>query len=342
MLCTGDSLATATTSSSSSCSGIASIPIVSPRKSIRDYSDHKADTSTNENSFLLYRGRKSYLMVPVLKALTWFTSEWLWIGLLPIVAIDYFAFVFTEISIYYHLESLGKYHLRRIVAYLLIVLFAGLINDFLLTPPSPLPNSVLDFIHTNLKTGKRNFLNVYFVKWGWLWTYIALIPFFVFTRFYFVKRSLEKEQKLYQYSKTPKRKKSVHFREPLEEGAGDDTHRDSVDQVEKKAETVEQSDQLPPRNDILYFVTQLGWLIVPTLVRLAISTVIWSVSVNFFVNLHHSKSACHFSSNSSKLYFFAQKIDIYLFIIYSHYRFCYRQTWMYKTWSSLAANWIWH
>lgn len=43
-----------------------------------------------------------------------------------------------------------------------------------------LPN---DHWFLTLRTGKKNPLNVYFIKLGWLWTWITLIPFCLLTRF---------------------------------------------------------------------------------------------------------------------------------------------------------------
>ena len=303
----GDSLASTSntaTNVGTTSDTVSSIPIISPRKSIRNYSE-KPNTGLYEDSYLLHKGRKSYLMISFAKALTWFTSKRSLMkkDILVYLNLFFYFFYYLEISIYFHLESLGQYHSRRIFAYFFIILTAGLIKDFLLTPPSPLPISVLEFILTNLRTSKGHFLNVYFVKLGWLWTFIGLIPFFVFTRFFFVIRSFEKEkQKAIQYSKTQNRKKSVHFREPLEESgeAQGDNQGDPVeqDQVDNTGNLVQSDIQLTQKQTINQFVIQYIVQLGPPSIRLIISTIIWSISVDFFVKLHHSKAACHFTNAS--------------------------------------------
>lgn len=48
--------------------------IISPRKSIRDYSPNCSAPKLYEDSYLLYKGRKSYPMILLAKTLTWITS----------------------------------------------------------------------------------------------------------------------------------------------------------------------------------------------------------------------------------------------------------------------------
>jgi len=138
-------------------------------------------------------------------------------------------YLFVELSIYYHHE---KYLNYRLWFYFFTILIAGLVNDFVFAT-NLLPKSAIVFIDTYLKTSTRNVLNLYFVKLGWAWTLFPLFCLVLFTRIFYVKRSIAKAVEL--ASKSSKRKKSVHFREPVEELAGDaptnKAHDDTAEEI---------------------------------------------------------------------------------------------------------------
>lgn len=254
-------------------------------------------------------------MVPLSKALTWLTSEGP--SLVVSHSFDIYAFFIAEICIYYHHT---QYLSKRLLAYFGLILFAGFTRDHLLSPSSPLPVSLLTWIEANLRTSKRNPLNLYFVKLGWLWTFIALIPFFIFTRYHHVRRQQEKYEKPSTTGsagagKVAKRKKSVHFREPLEDSphgtAGSvatDTNTSSPtvaidDPSEMVAEMREYETEETEEESLLCQVKQFCILyarqLLPTAVRLSIATLIWYYSVNFFVYYADLKGECRYA-NSSK------------------------------------------
>lgn len=164
-----------------------------------------------------------------------------------------------------------------------------------------MPYSVLEWINQNLRTQKRNFLNLYFVKLGWLWTFISLIPFFLYTRFYLVKRSKERELRPDHASK---RKKSVHFREPLEDRPdGIVTIDQSIDdQLEKRAAEVQDSEEEETNNVNKTWIEpyiSVGRELLSTFIRLAVTTLIWYYSVNFFVYYANVNGECRYKANSS-------------------------------------------
>lgn len=293
--------------------GISSCPIISPRKSIRNYSCSSSSSPTKqqlyEDSFLLYKGRKSYLMVPVSKALTWLMSKCLsgLCGTLKVLNPFFLCSTFfSEIGIYYHHK---QYLTKRLLAYFSLIIIAGLVRDFLLaSPSSPLPISVLEWINLNLRTHKRNFLNLYFVKLGWLWTFISLIPFFLYTRFYLIKRSKERDLRLDQGGLSSKRKKSVHFREPLEDRPdGVVTIDRSVDdQLDKRVVEVHEASEgeETTATDLSkawkHTAILIGRELFSTFIRLAVATLIWYYSVNFFVYYANLNGECRLKENASK------------------------------------------
>lgn len=62
---------------------------------------------------------------------------------------------------------------KRIIYYLYLVIFGGILSDFM-------PN----FLQTVVpfKSEKHHFLNVYFVKLGWFWTTLFIVPFLILTQ----------------------------------------------------------------------------------------------------------------------------------------------------------------
>lgn len=222
-------------------------------------------------------------MVPVSKALTWL----------------------MKIGIYYHHK---QYLTKRLLAYFSLIIIAGLVRDFLLaSPSSPLPISVLEWINLNLRTHKRNFLNLYFVKLGWLWTFISLIPFFLYTRFYLIKRSKERDLRLDQGGLSSKRKKSVHFREPLEDRPdGVVTIDRSVDdQLDKRVVEVHEASEgeETTATDLSkawkHTAILIGRELFSTFIRLAVATLIWYYSVNFFVYYANLNGECRLKENAT-------------------------------------------
>lgn len=259
--------------------------IISPRKSIRDYSPNCSAPKLYEDSYLLYKGRKSYPMILLAKTLTWI----------------------TKLSIYYQHR---QYLTRRIWIYFILILIAGLIRDYALVTPSLLPDFVIEFIETHLKTSKKHFLNIYFVKWGWLWTFIALIPFYLITRFYSTKRIFEVDHK---HSDKIGRKKSVHFREPLEDNSNKIDNQNkretvaSVENIEEELENINlEEDNLP----FILFGKQFLNELFPAAIRLSITTIIWYFSVKFFVYYANIDGHC-INSNSTVIESASNKLECF-------------------------------
>ncbi|KAF7495936.1 hypothetical protein SSS_09603 [Sarcoptes scabiei] len=100
--------------------------------------------------------------------------------------------------IYMHHSHIPK----RLILYLFSIILFGSIKDYFLDDSqiAHSNHSVIDSVLSYIKSEKKSFLNLYFVKWGWLWTWIALIPFLIFTRIVFVLNQIKKKQQQKNYS----------------------------------------------------------------------------------------------------------------------------------------------
>ncbi|OTF74281.1 Scs3p-like protein, partial [Euroglyphus maynei] len=156
----------------------------------------------------------------------------------------------------------------RLSIYFILIIVAGIIKDYVgLDPPdqdtSLLPISILNFVHKYLRTSKRSFLNVYFVKLGWFWTLVETIPFILITRFMISLQKYSKQNNDNNGSLKNSKWKQMKNYDTLEQSTGGD-------------EIAQQQQQQQQRNDnqkqITTFLHEyLGELTSP-FIRLALAT----------------------------------------------------------------------
>lgn len=152
----------------------------------------------------------------------------------------------------------------RLGLYLAVITLAGLIKDYLF--PRISSTKLFEFI-SSLQSAKKSVLNVYFVKLGWLWTLVALLPFILITRTLFVRRN---------------------------------TCRAACRSEVTTYNTVATPNGSPKQSNPQWTSRVSHWLLslLAPLARLALATAIWYYSTQLFVHVAQVTSYCQMSNSS--------------------------------------------
>ncbi|KAH9493805.1 fat storage-inducing transmembrane protein 2 [Dermatophagoides farinae] len=189
----------------------------------------------------------------------------------------------------------------RLAIYFLMIIVAGLIKDYVGldspdTDTSLLPESLLNFIHRYIRSSKRSFLNVYFVKFGWFWTLVETVPFILATRFIVTFRKYYSKQQKNDGSENSRNKKRKNY-DTIKSSTGGD-----------------EIDGLPQQKDIgqnnfkqLPFIQEYFLELASPFIRLALATIGWYFSVQSFVMI--AKMTGHCQSKDKLLVYLHAEID---------------------------------
>ena len=186
----------------------------------------------------------------------------------------------------------------RLAIYLLMIIIAGSIKDYVgLDPPdqdvSILPLSILNFIHRYLRSSKRSFLNVYFVKLGWFWTLIETIPFILITRLMITIRRRKSEHN----DNNCKLIKMKNYNTIKSSTGGDE-----IAQQQQQQNNVDHNQHQIPSPSIIiksFFHDYLDELTGP-LIRLSLATIVWYFSVESFVYIGKLTGHCQSNDKCKK------------------------------------------
>ncbi|KAH9421341.1 fat storage-inducing transmembrane protein 2 [Dermatophagoides pteronyssinus] len=194
----------------------------------------------------------------------------------------------------------------RLAIYLLMIIIAGSIKDYVgLDPPdqdvSILPLSILNFIHRYLRSSKRSFLNVYFVKLGWFWTLIETIPFILITRLMITIRRRKSEHN----DNNCKLIKMKNYNTIKSSTGGDEIAQQQQQQQQNDVDHNQHQTQ-PSIIIKSFFHDYLDELTGP-LIRLSLATIVWYFSVESFVYI--GKLTGHCQSNDKLLVYLHTTID---------------------------------
>lgn len=214
------------------------------------------------------------------------------------VWLSQFLTFFQRCSIsYLHFANINT----RIITYLAMIVIFGLIKEYVLID-SVLPSEWLTFIFKYIKSPKRSPLNVYFVKLGWLWTFIATIPFFLITRLLYLinkqnggsngRKIINNGSKNYNtMTMVPKESNPDKQTSTSDETGGDKAEDRKDENMTQAADKVEKPKQI---NFLIQYIQEI-W---PPFGRIILATLLWYFSVNLFSEIGKVTGHCQTESNT--------------------------------------------
>lgn len=185
-------------------------------------------------------------------------------------------------SIIYYIHYLTP--LKRIFIYFILILLLGATKEYFFDEyEDRLSPEVREYIFDRFRTSKHSFINVYFVKLGWMWTFIALIPYFIIIRFIYVLNQNGSEIKHLKITKD-KEQNYETVSQPAPENSSDEEVKE-----EKKLSTNARF-----RTFLVEYIREL----IKPAIRLSLATIFWYFSVESFVDIAKWTGHCQSKDNS--------------------------------------------
>ena len=142
---------------------------------------------------------------------------------------------------------------KRLLFYFCLIVFGGIVGDF-----AP----ILCKAFMPIRTDKSSYVNQYFVKIGWFWTLVLMVPFIAMT--------------------SEVMSSFVSKEEAIKKESGDESH-DHGNENNKSSKM----------KKIKYIIFRL---LSKDTARMIVNTIVWYVSVNSFVSIEKSVGSCSLSS----------------------------------------------
>lgn len=155
---------------------------------------------------------------------------------------------------------------KRLLAYFFLVVFGGILCDF-----APILNRAF----MPVRTAKTNPLNVYGVKWGWLWTLVLTLPFIVMTSI--IMAAFEKKED-----------EVARVRQDARDGEEQQNQNDNLSEksIQSSNAAVKQT------NFIKKSIKVLSTVVSRDTARMVVNTLVWYFSVNSFVSIEKATKSC--------------------------------------------------